>query len=181
MAEDKFGHHRNIQIVNTRFEEWDAPIETYTTLISAQAYHWMPKELRMCKAAHVLKAKGHLALFWNMVSDMNNSLRRDLDEVYRRIVPEIRKGDTSTEEVIQEVSAEIRDSGHFLEPWVERFPWARRMDSKTYLGLIGTFSDHLRLPEGKRNSLFEAVEETIDRHGGETDQQMVAVLYLARK
>jgi hypothetical protein len=46
---------------------------------------------------------------------------------------------------------------------------------------LNTYSDHLRLPEQTRQSLFEGVAEVIEQHGGFIERPYLAVLYVARK
>lgn len=52
---------------------------------------------------------------------------------------------------------------------------------KEYLGLLNTYSDHLRLSEQRRKVLFEGIAESIERHGGYIEKPYLAVLYLAQR
>ncbi len=181
VAARKFKDNPRIRIEHIRFEDWQAPIEVFDALISAQAYHWVPKEYRMVKAAQVLRPAGHIALFWNMSPYIDSPLRRDLDQVYHQLAPEIHKDEVDVEQTIQKVSQEIRDSGLFDQPRIERFPWSRRLTVESYLGLLNTFSDHLRLSEVTRKALFHSVAEAINNHGGEIERHYLAVLHIAKK
>ncbi len=181
VAARKFIHLPEIRFEYARFEDWEAPQASFDLLFSAQAYHWVPEEFRMVKAAQVLKPAGHIALLYNMSPDVNSDVRRDLDQVYRLFAPEISKSEENLETKIQNIAEEIRGSGSFDEPHIERFPWSRRMNVESYLGLLNTFSDHLRLSDGARKDLFDGVAETITRHGGEIEYHYLSVLHIARK
>ncbi len=65
VARKNLATYPQVSFVRTRFEEWEAGQVTFDLLISAQAFHWVPQEVRYEKAAHLLKPRGHLAVFWN--------------------------------------------------------------------------------------------------------------------
>jgi hypothetical protein len=49
------------------------------------------------------------------------------------------------------------------------------------IGLLNTYSDHLRLPESTRANLFNGISEVIQHNGGYVDKPYLAVLYSAKK
>jgi SAM-dependent methyltransferase len=171
----------NVEFEATTFEEWDERPGEFDLVMSAQAFHWVPKEVGFAKAARALKANGYLALFWNMYPDPEGEIFRELDKVYQECVPEMMSRIVSYEETIWQREKDIVESSCFGSIEVRRFPWSARYDTKQYLGLLNTYSDHLRLPEEKRASLFEGVAEVINQHGGYIEKPYLAVLYLARK
>ena len=59
-----------------------------------------------------------------------------------------------------------------------RFPWTRHYDTRQYLGLLNTYSDHLRMSETRHAYLAEGVAEVLERHGGGIDNPYQAVLYM---
>jgi ubiquinone/menaquinone biosynthesis C-methylase UbiE len=180
VARRKFRHHHEIRFEYARFEDWLAPKASFNLLFSAQAYHWVPKEVRMSKAAWTLKPEGCIALLYNLYSDVDSALRRDLDQIYRQLAPEISERARNPEAEIQQITDEIRDSGLFYQPLVVRHPWSRRMDTATYLSLLNTYSDHLRLTDDARRRLFDGVAGSVERYGGQIDQQYLGVLHIAR-
>ena len=46
------------------------------------------------------------------------------------------------------------------------FHRVRTLSAAEYRMLIGTYSDHITIEESIRERFFDAVEETINRHGG---------------
>ncbi len=51
------------------FQDWhvqEQAAEKFDLVISAQAFHWVPKPAGFFKAANALKKNGFLAIFWNM-------------------------------------------------------------------------------------------------------------------
>lgn len=83
--------------------------------------------------------------------------------------------------MIKQREAAINLSGCFGPVRIKRFPWSVRYDSRQYLGLLNTYSDHLRLPERTRNHLFEGIAKVIHQHGGFVERPYLAVLYVAQK
>jgi hypothetical protein len=88
---------------------------------------------------------------------------------------------TSIENVIQERSHEIAQSGFFGPVTVQRFPWSSTYQTRQYLGLLNTYSDHLRLSGITREHLFVAVAKAINAQGGIIERDYVTVLHVAQK
>lgn len=181
VAQASLESYPQISFESARFEEWETSQSTFDLLISAQAFHWVPQEVRFVKAASVLKPGGHLALFWNMYPGMEGAIRHDLDAIYREHVPELSSGGDYLEEMIEERAAWLRVERRFENVVVQSYPWVERYTTEAYLGLLNTYSDHLRLSETRRLALFEAVAELIDRHGGQIERPYLAMLYFARR
>jgi SAM-dependent methyltransferase len=162
------------------FEQWHEHPGEFDLVISAQAFHWIPRASGYAKAARALKETGQLALFWNMYPDPTDAIFLDLRKVYEEHAPELAARSNSCEELITQREADISDSGFFNNVRVKRFPWSFKYDVAQYVGLLGTYSDHLRLAEEKRQRLYDGVREVIDQHGGIIEKPYLAVLYIAQ-
>jgi len=162
------------------FEQWHKHPGAFDLVMSAQAFHWIPKAIGYAKAARALKGTGHLALFWNMYPDPTDAIFLDLHKVYEEHAPELAARSNSCEELIAQREADISDSGFFSNVEVKRFPWSVKYDAAQYVGLLGTYSDHLRLSEEKRQRLYGGVSEVIVQHGGIIEKPYLAVLYVAQ-
>jgi SAM-dependent methyltransferase len=163
------------------FEEWNLHPKRYDLVISAQAFHWIPREIGFSKAAQALKNHGHLALFWNMYPDPESPIFLELKNVYQACAPELSDGPNSFEAVIEQRESDFQESGLFYNVKTYRFPWSVKYEVQEYLGLLNTYSDHLRLPEEKRKNLYEEVANVIQRHGGKIEKPYLAVLHIAQK
>ena len=181
VAAKQLKDYANVAFEVTTFEAWSECLNEFHLVISAQAFHWISKEIGYAKVARVLQPNGWLAFFWNMVPDPSGAIFQELQEVYRECAPEMTSSNTPCEEVIRQRGQEILDSGYFEEAVIRRFPWSARYDTRQYLGLLNTYSDHLRLSEERRRDLFHGIAQVIDRQGGTVDKPYLAVLYLARK
>jgi SAM-dependent methyltransferase len=170
------------------FETWNPGGLEVPLIYSAQAWHWVAPEVRFVKARSVLSAGGALAVFWTRPRWSDSPLRDQLDQAYRRTVPEFgeRPGPmhpaTSDEE--QESWWEwIRDSdaaGGFDPPESRTYAWPCEYTTAEYVSLIQTHSDHIVLPDDRRAALLAAVSEVIDSAGGRITVPYVTRLWLSR-
>jgi SAM-dependent methyltransferase len=163
------------------FEQWCIHPCEYDLVLSAQAFHWISREIRYTKAAQTLKDGGHLALIWNMYPDLTADIFLELNKVYQARAPELANRSNSCEELIQQREREIGESGLFYNIRTIRFPWSVKYSVQDYLGLLSTYSDHLRLSDEKRERLFQGIAEVIHKHGGYLERPYLAVLYVAQK
>jgi SAM-dependent methyltransferase len=181
VAARNLGTFPGVQFEISRFEDWQEKPDGFDLVLSAQAFHWVPKEVGYTKATRALKPHGHLALFWNMYPGFEGQIAADLDRVYQEIAPGLGSPFNATDEVVQQLVHEIDESGCFGPVTVRRFPWSMRYSTKQYRGLLNTYSDHLRLPEQTRERLFSSIGDVIEKHGGSVVRPYIAVLYIAEK
>lgn len=181
VAREKLKSYPHVSFVRTRFEDWEADQEKFDLVISAQAYHWVPEEVRYERTARVLKQSGHLAVFWNMYPGLEGEIRQELDQVYHKIAPELVKPERPFEQLIESRANSLRESPYFEKVVVRKYSWSARYETKAYLGLLNTYSDHLRLPEQRRSALFEEIAEVIERNGGYIEKPYLAVVYVAQR
>ena len=79
-------------------------------------------------------------------------------------------------------SARSALAGLFDRPVVRRYRWDEEYDAARYLRLLGTYSDHLRLPAADRDRLFRGIADLIERdYGGTITKGYLALLQVARR
>jgi len=181
VATRKLATYSRVKFVKARFEEWDSPPEKFDLVISAQALHWVPEEVRYEKSAYVLKPHGYLAAFWNMYPGMEGNIRQELDQVYRRRVPELVKAKIPFNTLIESRANSLRLSPFFGKVVTKKYPWSVRYSTSEYLGLLNTYSDHLRLSEQRRSELLREIAAVIDQNGGYLERPYLAVVYIASR
>jgi ubiquinone/menaquinone biosynthesis C-methylase UbiE len=182
VARQKLKSFPKVEFVVTAFEDWTEPESEFDLVISAQAFHWVSKETGYAKAARVLKPGGNIALFWNTPMDLEGELFEALNKVYQAYVPEMSKRHRhSYKQATQLQVKEITEDGYFGGVEIRSYPWSARYTTEEYIGLLGTYSDHLRLPEDQRNQLFEGVTQVLHQHGGFIERPYEAVAFIAGK
>lgn len=171
-----------VHLEEALFESWRVPAEPFRLVTSAQAWHWVPPEVRLVKAHQVLEPGGCLALLWNTpvggdAEDLD--LEHAIEDVYRREAPEwdLRvPGDVGVDRL-----AEIAASGLFTDLSHESYPWATTYSADSYLGLLQTQSDHRLLDPPVLERLLEGLAAVLASHGNQLRQGYRASLYLARR
>jgi len=180
----KCQRYPRVQVYHTSFEKWKPEVNSFDLVISATAFHWIPKDIAYHKAALVLKDSGCLALFWNFHPTPYTGFFRAVQKVYRRVVPawEDPEKERSTEDRIKEIENEIKESGFFERPIVKRYSWTREYTADQYIKLLSTYSNHQMLNPERRNELFNAIKALIDEeYGGKIIRPYLSVLFIARK
>lgn len=76
---------------------------------------------------------------------------------------------------------ELRDDPGFTDLTARAVSWHEPRSTADYLGLLGTHSDHILLPDAARERLFAAVAAAIDAVGGSFELTYETVLCLARR
>jgi len=182
VAAAKLAAFPRVRFVNARFEEWEGPQEKFDLVISAQAYHWVPEAVRYEKTAAVLRPRGHLAAFWNIYpGGMDEGIRQELSQAYAKRAPELVKDEAPLGPLVDSIAASLRASPYFGDVIVNQYPWSVTYSTSDYLCLLNTYSDHLRLPEQRRQALFEDIATVLERHGGRIERPYLAVVYMAER
>ncbi len=182
LARRKLNSYPRVEFKHCTFEDWQGVEGGFDLAVSGQAFHWIAPELRYTKTARVLKESGYLALFWNWALLDDSQLARRLDEIYAQYAPElVPENVESHEEAIQRWSEEISTSPEYELRAVRRYPWEQDYPTRQYLGLLNTYSDHLRLTDEKRQRLFDAIEGVLDEAGGVIRKRYEAVAFVGRK
>ncbi len=135
----------------------------------AQAWHWVDHDAGLARAADLLGPGGTLALFWNRGEFVQDELRRDLDEIYDRLAPDMQsslRGRGATPKgQLSGIEHEAPPPG-FRSVRRDELRWERTYTSDEWIGLLGTHSDHRLLAPDHRAEVHDAVRAAIDAHGG---------------
>ena len=168
----------------SRFEDWPLKEAYFDLAASGTAWHWVDPEAGYRKLSAALKPRCFIALFWNLHPTPYTGFFEEVQEVYRRRVPEWSNPDVkpTTDQRISEIGEQIRSSGFFEEPTVRRYVWQRTYSSDDYVKLMDTYSDHRALPEDTRRCLYLEVKRLADeRFGGSVERPYLTALFVARK
>jgi len=176
--------HLGVTVENASLEEWHAAPGSFEVLMSAQAWHWIQPEIRLAKAHDLVVPGGALALFWNRSEWPDSLLSRAIDEVYERVVPALaaRTPGRSPQDLGRRACIDELDASPlFGDLELYEHPWTTSYDTKGYLELLDTQSDHRLLDAERRARLFEGIAAAIEADGGILPAPYVADLYVARR
>ncbi len=184
IAREHLAPYPDAEVHEARFEDFPLSDAPFDLVMSAQAWHWVDPEVGDAKAARALRPGGAVALFWNRPIEIESPLRSALDDVYRAHAPHLMRtiapggGQATTGEPLDE---RIARAGAFAPAEIHRFPWQEVYETRRYLELMETQSNHQLLPEAPRERLLEGLGRAIDAAGGRIAVDYDAVLILARR
>lgn len=172
---NKFEDYQNVKVINSSFEDWSSEGKNYDLIMSAQAFHWIDKQIGYLKVASLLKSGGFLALIWIFTETIE--FRAEFDTAYKKYIPNS-KPPESIEIQIRTRYLEIDSVKIFNNIKIFQYPFSIEYSTEDYLDLLNTYSDHRALENKIRTQLFKEIKEIIDYHGGKLKKSYVAVLYL---
>lgn len=178
VAAAKFRENPNVRIVISPFEDWDPCGCAYDLVIAAASLHWVDPAVRFTKSAEVLQPTGALAAFGNRHVRRDEGFFRRVQDVYASHAPSMKRVAAGRRKLWEQP---VIGEDLFHEPEVRHLPWVTEHDADDYVALLGTYSDHLSLPEEERTSLFACIKELIrDEFEGRVRKHYDAVLTLWR-
>lgn len=186
VARAKFADLPAVTIHEALFEEYDGEGDA-RILFAAQAWHWVPTEVRYPKAHALLGDRGAFAAFWNVPMRYRPAtFRATLDAVYDQLAPNVpTRGPGSgwtTVAADQKVTmGEIEASGRFDDLESRTYEHEHTFSTEDYVALLATQSDHRLLPNDQREALLDAIASVIDDGGAAITIAYTAHLYLAHR
>lgn len=187
VCREKFRDFPNFSVITGKFEETPFRSNTFDLVYSASAFHWIPEELGYPQVFAMLKPGGAFARFANhpFRAKDNPALAETMDRAYADYYyPYYQK----EPQVLTEYSktqarerAEIAAKYGFTDIRYALFTRTRTFSPQEYSRLLGTYSDHIALPDPIRAEFFAKIEEAIRAHGGSITVFDTMDLELARK
>jgi ubiquinone/menaquinone biosynthesis C-methylase UbiE len=182
---------QTIELLNTDFEQAQLPEHGFQILISGTAWHWVSSARRNALAARVLRPGGALAPFWNRPQWNENPLREQLDRIYRAVEDEFAAtpggvmspfgAPPQLRNATEWLKHEFIGSSDFTDVDARVYRWQRAYTTDEFIGLLGTHSDHITLPDAPRERLYSELRAMIDGAGGSFELTYQTLLCLARR
>lgn len=183
-SKNKFKNKSNLKFIQSKFEDWKPKKAEFDLLYSGTAFHWVNPEVGYTKAASVLRSEGTLALFWNRHPTPYTDFFKDVQEVYRRNVPEWEDPSkkASNEKWVETINQKINETGKFAGVDIKKYKWNKIYSSDDYLLLLDTYSDHHTLEPKKKLKFFTEIKDFIDsNYNGIVNRPYLTILFLSRK
>ena len=177
----KFQHTNQVKYIISRFEEWQEVSGFYDLIISAQAFHWVPKPLGYEKCFNALKTDKHMALFWNFYLSSGEEVDVELQDLFKEYPVAYLDSKESLENRINQNIDEIKGIGLFKNIEVIRYPWSQVYSIEDYIGFLKTGNGYLILNNEKKEIVEDKVREIMGRHGGNITKFYECTLFLAQK
>ncbi len=154
-----------VSVITTAFEEWQPPRGvSYPFAYAANSWHWLDRDTRWSKTAALLDDGGHLAVF-----GASHAFPEGFDQFFTEIqavYTEIGEGTADWPPPPPRVGnadlvAEGLSSGLFGLAQQHLYVWSLDYDTDSYLALLSTFSNHIRMDPVKRDHLYAEVRRLI--------------------
>ncbi|MEO1183913.1 MAG: class I SAM-dependent methyltransferase [Cyanobacteria bacterium J06636_27] len=161
---------KNVEIINTTFEEWELQPNRFDTVLAATSFHWVTPEVGYPKLVQTLKDDGKLILLWNKEPQPSYEVYQILDEVYQKQVPSLSRYEArgTTERILRELGENVVKSGFFKDLVFECMECQRSYSIDDYLTLLSTLSPYIVLDAQKRDDLFNDLRDVLQRNLGDT-------------
>jgi SAM-dependent methyltransferase len=166
-----------------RFEDFVPPPGGVPLVICAQAWHWVPPELRLDLAHRALAPGGVLALFGHRYGFVDDALEADLNRAYAAHAPALLDQEHGPPPPPEDhwMTRELAGHPGFTAVTGRGFERVVRYPTARYTALLTTFSPHRLLPEPQRVALHAALAGAVDAHGGVVDTRLSTTLSMARR
>ena len=173
----------NVEFLVTTFEDHSPEPGGFDLVASAQAWHWIPREVAFSKAAEALKPGGWLAVFGHVPMAIPAPFDAAFEAAFDRYAPGV-WGQPPPQ-------AAYLPSGPFagmfarsalFGPAMHRgYAWIWDFDPETFGRYLRTDSSYHFLPEEPRFALFDAMSDAVAAKGGVFPSVWETHLYLACK
>ena len=172
LCREKFSDYPRFSVITARFEDAELPDDSFDLVYSASAFHWIPEETGYPKVFRMLKPGGAFARFANhpYQAKDNPVLFEEIQKAYAEYYyPYYNMQPGKLSEYTEEQAAAraaIAGKYGFTDIQYALFHRVRTLSAAEYRMLISTYSDHITIEEGIREHFFDAIEESVNRHGG---------------
>ncbi|MBQ8579031.1 MAG: class I SAM-dependent methyltransferase [Clostridia bacterium] len=181
-TQNKYAEYPALSVVNCAFEDFTGTENGFDLIYSASAFHWIPEEVGYPKVYSLLRPGGVFARFANHPSPDKRrpKLCDAIQELYAIYMPGSHPAGEYTDDMAANRAA-IAEKYGFVDISHHLYYGRRDFTAAAYTALLGTYSDHLAIPEPRRTEFFAAIEDTINAHGGTFTVYDTVDLQLAKK
>jgi len=178
----KFAGFNNIEIINTAFEDYVCPNDTYDFIYAACSFHWIPEGIGYPRVFNLLKSGGAFARFanWQQRDKDNEPLNEAIHKVYAKYMPSAVQKPDYTEEDCKRLADESLKYGFFKVDY-RMYHRKRIFDAESYVLLQRTHGGHADMQEDKWALFAKEIKEAINNNGGKINVYDIMELQLARK
>jgi SAM-dependent methyltransferase len=172
----------DVEVVVSRFEDWDGAAHSADVVVSAQAWHWVDRALGIPKAAHVLRPGGRMAVLSNRPRDGGMDLRAELEPVYEAVAPGLvaTAGMLNWTGQYDQFADEFAASGLFEPQPLWQLDWEQPVGTQGFIELTQTHADFLILDADRRARLMDGLAQAIDGLGGSVTLLYRTVVLVSR-
>ncbi len=194
---DKCSIYSNVTIDVASFEEWRCcEDQKFDMIYSAQAFHWIDKDIKYQKCYELLKDKGYLVLFWYKPTGHRFPVTKAIDELVNRVVNKYtskyfsnidkpKRSEHSEISCNDERKTEIEDSGLFHIVSEKNYTQRIKNDASRYIKAMKSVPAFATILDELDENIIKRmdcdIEKIINDYGGYVDEEFHYSLYIAKK
>ena len=185
IARRNLADYADVEVITAPFEEWPVAEQAFDAVVSANAFHWIDRSVRVSKAAEALRSGGSLAIIetWHrplasepVLARMRGCYEQWTSEPAPLSGPDDQRDDKS------EAMPDIEASGLFDQIAVRRYSSTNEYSTEAHHQLLLTFSNVLALDGEQQSELVGCIDAVVDRDlGGQLVDRVQTRLIAARK
>ncbi len=194
---EKCAAYTNVTIDVAAFEEWTCRDGfKYDMIYSAQAFHWISKDIKYRRCHELLKDNGYLVLFWYQPTGRKTQERIAIDEQVDELVSRYTSKCTTIKKGPERLShtgvasdedrkKEIGESGLFHIVSEINYTDKIRNNTEQYLKAMKSVPSYASLLDGLDSDTIKKMDSEIvvliNQHGGYMEEEFLYSLYIAQK
>jgi SAM-dependent methyltransferase len=186
IAKHNCANYPKVEILNTTFEEYLLENQRFHAVLAANAWHWMPPEIKYEKAAAALQDNGYLILLWNLSPQLPYEIYQAIDqEVYQIHAPELAlvkyENRERQQEILEGFGQNVLNSGLFNNLVSEQLICKSTYSIDDYLMLLNTFSNYRVLEPQQKYAVFNGIREILARNNTSVPVSYLSAVQIAQK
>lgn len=180
IAAAKFAGHDGVQVVVSRFEDWDGADGSADLVLAATSWHWVHPTEGWDQVVRTLRPQGSIALAWTILVGFDPPW---LGRRLRQLADSVDRSALGSSEIDFTVwGARLEATGLFGPVSVERFPFERELDADSFVATQATYGSMLALDPERSRALEEATRQLIESEcGGRVVKREEALVFTARR
>ena len=194
---DKCVDYSNVTIDVAAFEDWiNTEDQEYDMIYSAQAFHWINKDVKYQKCYQLLKDKGFLVLFWYNPSGHKFPVTADIDKQVNRVVKKYTSLSLTNKEQPERMAhtgvsnnderkREIEESGLFHIIRELDYTHKIKNSPSQYIKAMKSVPAFASVLDGLEPDIIKKMDhemgDIINSYGGYVEQEFFYSLYIAQK
>ena len=170
----------NVTICSTSFEEWKTEVQQFDAVLSANAFHWIPPEIRYVKAAEALKQDGSLILLWNLTPEPKYEIYKAIEAIYKAYAPSLVRyeGVETQTKILNGFEQDILNSGCFKQLLTKTISCEVTYSIDEYLNLLNTLR---KLEPQTKKLLFKELRSQLEKFRDNIQLTFLSAVHIAKK
>lgn len=181
VAKARMPAQSHVNFVVAPFETWDARGETFKLVLSAQAWHWIARDIAFAKAADCLAPQGALAVFGHVPRALPEPLNSAFKSVYLKYTGRWGAPPEAGYLPTGPLASWFEASARFDRVVHRCYRWSWRHSAASYLDFARTRSDHQIMPADTLDAMLSDLRGAIESCAESFDWPYETHLYMAKR